>query len=49
VRALSGYAERPNGSRVAFSMMANNYEGSSWRVRRTMDEIVKTLTESTVL
>jgi D-alanyl-D-alanine carboxypeptidase/D-alanyl-D-alanine-endopeptidase (penicillin-binding protein 4) len=49
VRALSGYAERPNGSRVAFSMMANNYEGSSWRVRRTMDEIMKTITESTVL
>jgi len=49
VRALSGYAERPDGSRVAFSLMANNYEGGSYRVRQTMDEIVKTLTQSTVL
>ena len=49
VRALSGYAERPNGERVIFSLIANNYEGGSYRVRRTMDEIVKTLTQSTML
>lgn len=49
VRALSGYAERPDGSRVAFSMIANNYESGSYRVRQTMDEIVKTLTQSNVL
>ncbi len=49
VRALSGYAERPDGSRVAFSMLANNYQGGSYRVRQTMDEIVKMLTQSTVL
>lgn len=49
VRALSGYAERPDGSRVAFSMLTNNYQGGSYRVRQTMDEIVKTLTQSTVL
>ena len=49
VRALSGYAQRPDGSRVAFSMVANNYDGGSYRVRRTMDEIMKTLTQSTVL
>lgn len=43
VRALSGYLERGDGSRVAFAMFANNYSGPSYQITRTMDEIVRTL------
>ena len=49
VRALSGYTERANGDLVAFSIVANNYEGGSYRVRYTMDEIVKTITQGAAL
>ncbi|MES3629788.1 MAG: D-alanyl-D-alanine carboxypeptidase/D-alanyl-D-alanine-endopeptidase [Longimonas sp.] len=49
VRALSGYVTRTDGSRVAFTIMANNYSGGAYRVRRTMDEIVQTLTDAPVL
>jgi D-alanyl-D-alanine carboxypeptidase/D-alanyl-D-alanine-endopeptidase (penicillin-binding protein 4) len=41
VRALSGYTERPNGNRVAFSVFANNYTGPSYRISRTIDDIVR--------
>lgn len=44
VRALSGYAEQPDGSRVAFSMFANNYTGPSYQITRTMNEVVQLLT-----
>lgn len=46
VRALSGYAERPNGHRVAFAFFANNYTGPSYQIDRTIDEIVQTITSS---
>jgi len=41
VRALSGYTERPNGNRVAFSVFANNYTGPSYRISRTIDDVVR--------
>lgn len=44
VRALSGYVERPDGTRVAFAMFANNYTGPSYQITRTMDEVVRLLT-----
>ncbi len=44
IRTLSGYATRPDGSRVAFALFANNYTGPSYRVTNTFDEIVRTLT-----
>lgn len=44
VRALSGYAVRPNGSRVAFAIFANNYTGPSYQIIRTIDDIVRVLT-----
>lgn len=45
VRALSGYARRPDGSRVAFAFFANNYTGPSYRVTRTIDDLVAALSE----
>ncbi len=44
VRALSGYVERPDGTRVAFALFANNYTGPSYQITRTMDEIVRLVT-----
>lgn len=44
VRALSGYAQRPNGDRVAFAVFANNYTGPSYRIARTIDALVKAIT-----
>jgi len=41
VRALSGYTERPNGNRVAFALFANNFTGPSYRISRTIDDIVR--------
>ncbi|MFO8098288.1 MAG: D-alanyl-D-alanine carboxypeptidase/D-alanyl-D-alanine-endopeptidase [Salinibacter sp.] len=41
VRALSGYTERPNGNRVAFSIIANNYTGPSYQITQTIDAIVE--------
>ncbi|MFB6249143.1 MAG: D-alanyl-D-alanine carboxypeptidase/D-alanyl-D-alanine-endopeptidase [Salinibacter sp.] len=46
VRALSGYAERPNGNRVAFALFANNYTGPSYRISRTIDDIVRAVAAS---
>ena len=46
VRALSGYAERPNGDRVAFTFFANNYTGPSYRIARTIDDMVETITSA---
>jgi len=43
VRALSGYATRPNGNRVAFAVFANNYTGPSYLISNTIDDIVRTL------
>jgi len=41
VRTLSGYTERPNGNQVAFALFANNYTGPSYRISRTIDDIVR--------
>jgi D-alanyl-D-alanine carboxypeptidase/D-alanyl-D-alanine-endopeptidase (penicillin-binding protein 4) len=46
VRALSGYAQRPNGHRVAFAFFANNYTGPSYQIARTIDDIVETITSA---
>ena len=46
VRALSGYTERPNGNRVAFALFANNYTGPSYRISRTIDDIVRAVSSS---
>lgn len=43
VRALSGYVERPDGTRVAFVLFANNYTGPSYQITRTMDDVVRLL------
>ncbi|WP_263786922.1 D-alanyl-D-alanine carboxypeptidase/D-alanyl-D-alanine endopeptidase [Salinibacter grassmerensis] len=43
VRGLSGYAERPDGGRVAFALFANNYTGPSYQITHTMDDIVRLL------
>lgn len=43
VRALSGYTNRPNGNRVAFALFVNNYTGPSYRVSRTINDIVQAI------
>jgi len=45
VRALSGYVQRPDGSRIAFAFFANNYTGPSYQITRTIDDVVRTLAE----
>lgn len=47
VRALSGYVRRPDDSRVAFVVFANNYTGPSYQISRTIDDIVELLTSRT--
>ena len=49
VRALSGYTERANGDRIAFALFANNYTGPSYRISRTIDDIVRAVAASTPL
>jgi D-alanyl-D-alanine carboxypeptidase/D-alanyl-D-alanine-endopeptidase (penicillin-binding protein 4) len=44
VRALSGYARGPNGDRVAFAVFANNYTGPSYRIARTIDDLIEAIT-----
>ena len=46
VRSLSGYAERADGRRVAFAIFANNYTGPSYQIKRTIDDVVRTLTST---
>ena len=45
VSALSGYAERPDGRWVAFSVLVNNYNGASGEVRGVMDRICSLVLE----
>jgi D-alanyl-D-alanine carboxypeptidase/D-alanyl-D-alanine-endopeptidase (penicillin-binding protein 4) len=45
VSALSGYAERPNGRWVAFSVLVNNYNGSTGDIRAVMDRICALIIE----
>ncbi|HMB94018.1 MAG TPA: D-alanyl-D-alanine carboxypeptidase/D-alanyl-D-alanine-endopeptidase, partial [Rhodothermales bacterium] len=43
VRALSGYVTAPNGNRLAFALLANNYAVPAWRVNQALDRIVLAL------
>jgi D-alanyl-D-alanine carboxypeptidase/D-alanyl-D-alanine-endopeptidase (penicillin-binding protein 4) len=45
VSALSGYAERPGGRWVAFSVLVNNYNGSPSDIRGVMDRICTLIME----
>ena len=44
VRSLSGYVDRSDGTRVAFTLLANNYAGPSRQITRTMDDIIQMIT-----
>lgn len=46
VRALSGYATTSNSRPVAFTVLVNNYTAPSYRIMRTIDRVVLTLTSS---
>jgi D-alanyl-D-alanine carboxypeptidase/D-alanyl-D-alanine-endopeptidase (penicillin-binding protein 4) len=46
VRALSGYLMRPGDAPLAFSILVNNYSGSSYRITQTIDEVVRALPEA---
>jgi D-alanyl-D-alanine carboxypeptidase/D-alanyl-D-alanine-endopeptidase (penicillin-binding protein 4) len=48
VRALSGYVERPDGRRLAFSFIANHYGGPSYRVTQTLDRLTRALARATI-
>jgi D-alanyl-D-alanine carboxypeptidase/D-alanyl-D-alanine-endopeptidase (penicillin-binding protein 4) len=43
VSALSGYAQRRNGTWIAFSILANNYNGPAGEVRAVMDKVCELL------
>jgi len=45
VSALSGYAQRADGSWIVFSILANNYNGSAGEIRGAMDSICGFLVE----
>jgi D-alanyl-D-alanine carboxypeptidase/D-alanyl-D-alanine-endopeptidase (penicillin-binding protein 4) len=46
VRALSGYAQTPDGRLMAFTLIANNYTVPSYRIMQTMDRVVLAITRS---
>jgi D-alanyl-D-alanine carboxypeptidase/D-alanyl-D-alanine-endopeptidase (penicillin-binding protein 4) len=46
VSALSGYAIREDGSTVAFSILANNYDASTSAIRELIDQIAAAVVES---
>ncbi len=43
VSALSGYAQRPNGNWLAFSILVNNYNGATSDIHDVMDKICELL------
>lgn len=45
VSALSGYARRPDGAWLAFSILVNNYNGRAAEVRGVMDRICTLMVE----
>ncbi len=46
VRALSGYAQTPDGRMMVFSLIANNYTVPSYRIMQAMDRVVLAITSS---
>ena len=46
VSALAGYALRPDGNRYAFSILANNYNGSAAVIRQTIDQVALAILNS---
>ena len=40
VRAYSGYATAHNGKLLAFSIIANNYEGSGGAIRQKLEQLM---------
>ncbi len=45
VSALSGYAQRPNKTWVAFSILVNNYNGQPAEIRNAMDRVCALIME----
>ncbi len=45
VSALSGYAERRGGARLAFAIMVNNYSGNAGEIRVAIDRICSLMLE----
>jgi D-alanyl-D-alanine carboxypeptidase/D-alanyl-D-alanine-endopeptidase (penicillin-binding protein 4) len=45
VSALSGYAERPDRTWVAFAILVNNYNGQSAEIRKAMDRVCALIME----
>jgi D-alanyl-D-alanine carboxypeptidase/D-alanyl-D-alanine-endopeptidase (penicillin-binding protein 4) len=45
VSALSGYAQRPDKSWVAFSILVNNFNGPAADVRKVMDQVCALIME----
>ena len=45
VSALSGYAQRPNKTWVAFSILVNNYDGQPAEIRKAMDRVCALIME----
>ena len=45
VSALSGYAQRADGSWVAFSILVNNYNGPAAEIRKVMDQVCALIME----
>jgi D-alanyl-D-alanine carboxypeptidase/D-alanyl-D-alanine-endopeptidase (penicillin-binding protein 4) len=45
VSALSGYAERPDRTWVAFAILVNNYNGQSTEIRQAMDRVCALIME----
>jgi D-alanyl-D-alanine carboxypeptidase/D-alanyl-D-alanine-endopeptidase (penicillin-binding protein 4) len=45
VSALSGYAQRPDGTWVAFAILVNNYNGQAAEIRKAMDRVCALIME----
>ena len=45
VRAYAGYVKTQSGREVAFSLMINNYNGSSTNTRRKMEKLMAAIAD----